>query len=41
MPPSIEEVRPDSHDISVVASPLSLVFDIDKSGVVGDAVSLV
>jgi hypothetical protein len=40
MPPSIEEVRSDSHEISVVASPPSQSHSFEKSGVVDVAASL-
>jgi hypothetical protein len=36
MPPSVEEVRPNSHGILVVTSSLSEAFGCDKSGVVDD-----
>lgn len=35
MPPSVEDVRSDSHEISVVASPPSQALGFEKSGVVG------
>jgi hypothetical protein len=37
MPPFVEEVRPVSHEISAVTSPLSQELGFDKIGVVVDA----
>jgi hypothetical protein len=39
-PPFVEEVRPDSHEFSGVASLLCQTLDFEKCGVVDDAVSL-
>jgi hypothetical protein len=39
-PSSFEEVRSSSHEISVVSSPPSHAFALEKSDVVDDAVSL-
>jgi hypothetical protein len=40
MPPSVDEVRSDSHEILDVASPLSQVLGFERSGVVDVDVSL-